>query len=496
VNTQTESVTPGGVASGAVNLPLGASWAATLRGTVRHQNSYHVGAGGTQPNTDARSWNGTAGMGYIGTGVSAGIVYRQSDFNYGIPFQPGAEAVRIDGVRRALQARAGITTGKHALSYVRLDGTAQWYTHDEVAVADGSVGTSYNLRAQTASVTGKTQLGILNGSIGAQMFLRQYEPLGAEAFTPAADNTNVAAYIYQELPLAQGRSEDRTPRLQFGGRFDAFSLHAKAGADPRFRIARSRAFNNTSGSVGLSIPLIPNVTLSGSVARAFRAPTVEELYANGFHAAVGTFDIGDPKLKVETSTGLDVVLRAQRTRGFLQFSAYRNRIDNYILPLASGVTIADGDTVPRVFIGQRGATLSGFEFSGEAQLARRVVLGGLADAVRGTGSNNTNLPFIPAARLGASLRYDTGRWSVGTDARRVFRQTRVADDNVTDVPTESYTLLNLDASMNRPTRRAAHAITLRIENLLDARYADATSRIKAYTFNPGRNVSLVYRLSF
>lgn len=35
-----------------------------------------------------------------------------------------------------------------------------------------------------------------------------------------------------------------------------------------------------------------------------------------------------------------------------------------------------------------------------------------------------------------------------------------------------------------------------MDNLLDTRFADATSRIKAYTFNPGRNVAVVYRLGF
>lgn len=493
VNTQTESVTPGGVVSAAVNIPLSTHWAATVRGTTRTQSSYRVGDGGTQANTDARSWNGTAGIGFVGSSVSAGVVYRQSDFNYGIPFEPGSEEVRIDGVRRGLQARAGITTGARALSYIRLDGTMQWYSHDEVAVEDGAIGTSFDLRAQTASVTGKTQLGALTGSIGGQLFRRQYQPLGDEAFTPAADNSNVAAYIYQELPLARGRSEERTPRLQFGGRFDAFTLQAKAGSDPRFAVARERTFRNGSGSVGLSAPLARGITVSGSLARAFRAPTVEELYADGYHVAAGTFDVGNANLKAETSTGLDAVLRAQRSRGFVQVSAYRNRINDYILPIAAGEVVVDGETVTRVVIGQRNATLSGFEASGEAQLSRRVVLGGLADMVRGRGPNGSNLPFIPAARMGGSLRYDTGRWSVGSEVRRVFSQTRVAADNVTDTPTDSYTLLNLDASLTRLTRHTMHSITLRVDNLLDARYADATSRIKSFTFNPGRNVSLGYR---
>ena len=497
VNAQSESVTPGGVGSIGLSVPLGEHFAARFSGTLRDQSSYRLGNdGGVQTNTDARSWNGTAGVGYVGSALSAGIVYRQSDFNYGIPFESGAEAVRIDGVRRGLQARAGLSTGAHALSYLRLEGTAQWYTHDEVAVEDGAIGTSFNLTAQTASLTGKTQFGVVSGSIGVQTFLRQYEPVGSEAFTPAANNTNVAGFIYQEVPLLRGRSESRTPRLQFGGRFDTFRLDAKAGSDPRFSTARSRTFNNGSGSIGLSLPFAEHFTVSGSAARAFRAPTVEELYANGFHVAVGTFDIGNENLRPETSVGLDAVLRAQGRVGFAQFSTYRNAINDYILPEARGTIDVDGETVPLVNIVQRNAVLTGLEFSGEAEIARHMILGGLADAVRGKGPDGSNLPFIPAARLGATLRYDTGVWSLGGETRYVMKQTRVASDNARDVPTDSYTLLNVNASWSIPSRRVVQTVTLRADNLLDTRFADATSRIKAYTFNPGRNLSLVYRLGF
>ncbi len=495
VNGQTESVTPGGVMSGAVNLPLGTRFEARLGGTFRDQGAYRVGGGTAQANTDARSWNGTAGLGYVGDKVTAGLVYRQSDFEYGVPFAPGGDGIRIDGVRRGLQGRAGLTTGARSISYLRVEGTAQWYTHDEIE-ASGAVGTTFNLRSQTASVTAKTQFGRVSGSIGSQLYLRQYEPQGDEAFTPAANNTNVAAYVYQELPLTTGQPESRTPRLQFGARYDAFGIDAKVSDDPRFDTARSRRFNNASGSLGLSVPLAAHITLSGSAARAFRAPTVEELYADGFHAAVGTFDVGNPNLKPETSTGIDGVLRAQGEKGFMQFSTYHNVIDNYVLPTATATILFDGEVVPRVNFLQRRATLSGLEFSGETAVARHVVVGAVADAVRGRGPNDTNLPFIPAARFGGSLRYDTGTWSLGGDARRVFSQTRVAGDNDTDVPTDSYTMLNLNASVTLGGRRSMQTITLRADNVLDAQYRDASSRIKAFAFNPGRNLSLVYRLGF
>jgi iron complex outermembrane recepter protein len=497
VNGQSESVTPGGVASAALNIPLGEKFAATVRGSFRDQSSYRVGGGTAQPNTDARTWNGTAGVGFVGSTLTAGLVYRQSDFNYGIPFAAGNEAVRIDGVRRGLQARAGITTGSRNVSYVRVEGTAQWYEHDEVDAQSGAIGTSFRLKAQTASVTAKTQFGPVSGSIGGQAFLRQYEPIGDEAFTPAANSTNFAAYVYQELPLGSGTSESRTPRLQFGGRIDTYELAAKAGADPRFAVARSRRFNQASGSLGASLPFANYFTVSGSASRAFRAPTVEELYANGYHVAVGTFDIGNALLKPETSTGLDVVLRAQAANSFMQLSAYRNGIDDYILPVALGATVlVDGQPVPSVVIEQRNAVLTGFEFSGETQVGQHVVIGALADAVRGRVRGGNNLPFVPAARVGGSLRYDGGTWSFGGDGRRVLKQTRVAADNGTDTPTNSYTLLNLSASWTIPARRVNQTLTVRVDNLLDKRFADATSRIKSFTFNPGRNFSLVYRVGF
>jgi iron complex outermembrane receptor protein len=41
-----------------------------------------------------------------------------------------------------------------------------------------------------------------------------------------------------------------------------------------------------------------------------------------------------------------------------------------------------------------------------------------------------------------------------------------------------------------------NALTLRADNLFDAQYREASSRIKNFAFNPGRNVALVYRLLF
>ena len=63
--------------------------------------------------------------------------------------------------------------------------------------------------------------------------------------------------------------------------------------------------------------------------------------------------------------------------------------------------------------------------------------------------------------------------------------------------TDAYTLVNVSASVLFTVRGSSvHAITLRADNLFDVAYRDATSRIKSFALNPGRNVSLVYKLLF
>ncbi len=495
---QGESVTPGGVVSAGVTVPLSQRLAFTARGGVRSFDDMRVGGGGTQPNTNGKTDNVTAGAGYVGSRVSVGAVYRQMDFRYGLPHPEGDEAITLDGVRRMGALQSTISTGFAPIATLRIDGTAQSYSHDEIEPS-GEIGTNFALKTQTVNVLGRTKFGRSTGAFGVQGLFRQYTPTGEEAFTPGASNNNVAAYVYQELPLGSGAVEEHTPRLQLGARYDRFSITT----DPkdvdevaRFGAAQSKSFDNVAASLGVSIAVSHEVSFTANASRGFRAPTVEEMYANGFHAAVGTFDQGNPNLKAEQSTGLEAGLRAQSARAFAQVSTYLNLIDSYILPRAVG-EVQEGDAqVPLVNYAQADAKLYGIEGQVETKLVHRLVGGVMGDFTRAQYRDGSgDLPYIPAGRLGASLRYDNGRLSFGGDARRVFSQTKVSGDEL-DVATDAYTLLNLSATWLVSVRSMVHSITLRADNVLDKQYRDATSRIKSFAYNPGRNLSLVYKLMY
>lgn len=491
---QGESATPGGVLNAGVTVPLNDRFAFTLRGGARTFNDMRVGGGGAMNNTNGDTQNGTVGAGYVGPHASVGVVYRQMDFNYGLPHADGEEAVRIDGVRRSTVLQGTIHTGLAAIPSVRVDQSVQWYNHGEIE-EDGNVGTRFRLNTQTTNITARTEIGRATGAVGVQGLFRQYQPTGDEAFTPAANNNNVAAFVYQELPFTQS---ERSPKLQVGARLDRFTIDTKPGEQTaRFGDAVSRTFNNVAGSVGLSLPVTDGVSLTANASRGFRAPAVEELYANGFHAAAGTFDIGNANLKPEEATGLESGVRVQNGRVFGSLGVYLNRIDGYITPVAEGTIDENGASIPQVTFAGRNAELKGVEGHVEGKVFGKFVAGAMGDYTRASIRGSADvLPFIPAGRLGTSLRYDDGKLSVGGDVRRVFKQDRVTNDEL-DVPTAAYTLLDLSASYLLTVKgKQVHSITLRVDNALDEAYRDATSRIKRFALNPGRNIALVYKVLY
>ncbi|HEX5724997.1 MAG TPA: TonB-dependent receptor [Longimicrobiaceae bacterium] len=492
VSAQGESVNPGGALSGEVTWPLGGWGARTVRGGGRRVDDVRVGGGGTLDNTFYRNAYAVAGAAYVGERARGGVSLGGYRFEYGLPAPPDAEeaGVSIEGDRIAGDGRFDLVLGDAGVTDLRLDGSAQWYGHDEVE-AGGEVGSRFRLNTQTAGLTARTLFGRFSGAVGLSTLLKQYAPEGEEALTPAADSRNFGAFVYQELPLGGGEG----PRLQAGARYDLYRIDSEGGG--RFGPARTRDFDNLSASLGLSVPLGERISASVSAARSFRAPTVEELFSNAFHAAAGTFDVGNPELEVETNTGVEGVLRAQSEHVNAQLSAFYSRIDNYIFPFSDrDTTVAeDGEdvTVPLAVFRQADAALRGIEGQVEATLTPRIVLGAMGDVVRGDFVDGGPLPFMPAARLGASARWDDGRWSAGVEARHVFAQDRVPPG---EGATGAYELVNLHAGYTLIRRGQVHSVTARVENLLDERYADASSRIKDFAFNPGLNLSLVYRLLF
>ncbi len=158
--------------------------------------------------------------------------------------------------------------------------------------------------------------------------------------------------------------------------------------------------------------------MSANVAHVERAPRDYELYANGPHAASGTYEIGSVDLSKERSNNFEAGTKWQRGANRFSLNVYYNRYSSYIALMASGAQrnrraaapMPGPDRLPvfvftpgagallRVRSGRQRAAAGGMKAADALDLELR------ADSVRATNlQTNEPLPRISPWRAGSTL---------------------------------------------------------------------------------------------
>src|SRR5690625_4571272 len=143
------------------------------------------------------------------------------------------------------------------------------------------------------------------------MFTRDLLTRGSHVGTRPARELSFAGYLFEEFSTGP-------VRFQLGARFDWQRTSPKR-LDPirtggESVPVRERDFRSISGSAALLYNTSPNWTVGLNLARAFRAPAIEELYSDGPHLADYSFDIGNPNLPTEVGHGADLFARGNYRR--------------------------------------------------------------------------------------------------------------------------------------------------------------------------------------
>ncbi|SMB85548.1 TonB-dependent receptor [Hymenobacter roseosalivarius DSM 11622] len=278
-------------------------------------------------------------------------------------------------------------------------------------------------------------------------------------------------------------------------------------------------FRNVSGSVGGAFSASEKLVLKANAARGFRAPNIAELGSNGIHEGTIRYEIGDPRLKAETSFQLDAGASYETQHVSLRADAFRNRIQNYIFPrrlaAAAGPDSLSAAGDPVFVYGQGDARLLGGEISVDIHPHPLDWLHfeNSFSMVRATELNQPDslrfLPFIPADRLQSEVRVNfrkAGTHLANLYARagleHTFAQGRFFSAFSTETRTPGYTLINagLGADVVNQRAKTLFSIYLTGTNLFDVGYQSHLSRLKYAAFNPangrngvfnmGRNVSV------
>ena len=436
----------------------------------------------TSGTATAFSWTGDNG--FLGLSMS------DYDSNYGIPGhhheEDGGAGEDEEDVRIDLEQRRFDLSGRYDfgtfIETARLRVARNDYSHTEFE--GGATGTIFDTLGTDVRLELRHRpVGRLEGAIGLQYKVIDFNAIGDEAFVPPSDTEQLSLFVFEELALSD------TWSLQFSARGERQDISAPLL--PRYD---DTAFGASLGAIWAPTDVL---SLAANVSLTERHPNSTELYADGPHLAVQRYErgaviSGAGLLGKEQSTNIDLTFRTQAGRFEINVTGFMNFVDDYIVLRPTTQVIDD----LQVFeYGQADVDMYGAEAealfdifrNGRGHLHARLS----SDFVHAEETTGPYLPRIPPLRYGLGLHYTRDVFEASVEAIRHDDQRKTAAG---ELPTEGYTLVSAEASIRFANEQILAYI--RGTNLGDEDARRHTSPLKDLVPLPGRSIQLGLRWDF
>lgn len=426
-----------------------------------------------------------AGASLVGDRGHVGLGVQVLDSFYGVP---AGELARIDLEQHRYEFDGELRDPLPGFSRIRARLGRTDYRHNEIEQT-GEVATRFeNSGAESRLELTHRPVGPFTGVLGFSGHGRRFSAVGEESFIQPVASRGNAVFLVEEARTGDWRFE-------LGGRIER-ERHTPEAASG----LPGRGFSPTTWSGGATWTFTPGYSVAATLTRAQRAPAIEELYANGPHAATATFEVGDNALRMESSRNLDLSLRKSGGAWRWKAGVYANRFRDYIFAQTLETVDDTGTADPAgeftlVNYRQSAARFRGFE----AELAWRPEgawgFRAFADAARGRLEGIGDVPRMAPSRLGLEGSFASGPWGAFVNLLRVMRQDRVAAAQETATPGYS----RVDAGIHYRIGHGGQATTtlfLQAGNLLDEDMRAHTSFIKDAAPLPGRSLTAGMRATF
>lgn len=459
-------------------------------------------------NSNLRTEGLSGGASYVWEKGYIGAAYSGFHTNYGTVAEPN---VTIDMEQRRFDTRGAFYDPLPIIKAINYKFGYSDYEHTEF---EGSaVGTTFKNEGYDGRLEiTHAKLGPFEGTIGYQSEKSDFSALGEEAFVPPVETLTNSAFLFEEVTLGP-------VKLQGGIRYD----HITADSDtaPRFGPGRNRTFDNVSGSLGVVWTPIDDYTIALSGSYSERAPTYQELFANGPHVATNAFEIGNPDLGVEKALGVDLTFRKKAGRVTGALSLFYTRFSDFIGEFATGDEVAGEEDVLPVYA-FRGTDA---EFWG-GELETTIHLLAPVEGAAGPGGKSGKdlvetsqpvdphtldlilkadyvhardtisgdpLPRIPPFHGSVALAYGKGRFGARIEGQYAARQNRTSEF---ELATDSYFLLNASVNYRLGTGPVQWDAYVRGTNLTNEEARLHTSFLKDIAPLAGAGVTVGLKASF
>jgi iron complex outermembrane receptor protein len=453
----------------------------------RNHEDLSTATKGIVRNTDAESKSGTFGVSYIDDKDFIGISVNKLDNNYGVP-PDGDELVRIDMHQTRYDLKGEIHNPFDSVQKISAHIGRGDYEHTEME--DGEAGTKFTNDAYEGRIElihNPVELfnQVWNGAVGLQVAQSTFAALGEEAFIPKSDIRSTGIFIVEE-------TKHNNWTYELGARADSQKITPDTDTNSISVLSDGSSIHHES--INLSAATTWHFTqdqqLSLGVAKSQRAPSLEELLANGPHPATGSFLIGDESLNEEVSTNVELGYHWHHNSFELSTNIFYNRIKDFIFAENMNEIIDDLDAYAYT---QAKATFKGFETELKIPFAKFWNLRVFTDHVRATLDDGGDLPRITPMRFGSSLDVEFNQWRANLSAIHSVKQNHPGDN---EEGTDSYNRLDARLDYTVKNGDTNYTLFLKANNLTNEEIRNASSYLRDIAPEGGRNIQAGVRMNF
>ena len=420
--------------------------------------------------------------GFIG---ASGSSYRS---DYGVPGSPEGHisGVNIELDKQRYEGQMEYRFNTAILEKIRLQTAYTRYQHQEWE-SNGRLGVEFGLLTYNVSAMAH----LLDNAIAGVSW--EYRDHATDGFywTPHTRELALAGFYLNQ------RNFDKLT-LQGAIRYDLRrSEPFRPGAVVRAGTVQRRDFNGFSGAASGIYHWTDRLSTGATLMKTFRAPGIEELFSDGPHLAVYSYEIGNAELGPENGYGTELFLKYAVDRFRLNLALFRNQIQNYLVPTNSGEKEWGSGAAGWLWIYQymgHDVVMDGAEIQIGGEVLPQVHLQLNMSYVNGTiQTNGRPLERVPPLNGKFVISYTPTPLHLYVASRFSGSQTRLGQF---EEPTDGYLVYDIGSYLNFSWWQIENMVVFEIENLLDTTYREHLSRIKSAMPEPGRNVKLLYKLNF
>ena len=469
-------------------------------------------------NTGVRELNFSATAGYKQGETEAELFYSRFGSKLGI--FSGSHIGNLSDLERAIAAEQPLQADSYTFSYeigrpyqqiahhllaaklkFRLDGLGELHSKygyqlnhrqefDRVRqsiAADGQPQLDFELRTHTLDLhLDHKNFGKLRGSLGASGILKSNVYEGRQLI-PNFRQYNAGAYLLEHY--IESHYE-----LEAGIRYDYQYIETF-----RFEnggvIQEDFDYRNFSLALGAMLRAGKANELRLSTSSAFRAPNVNELFSDGVHQGVSSYELGDRNLNPEVAYNLSLTWLHQTERLSTELSIYNNYIRDFIYlePQFPQTVLTIRGAFPLFAYQQVDALFRGFDASIRYQLTEDWEWSAKGNIVRASNAGTDEwLVLIPADQASSNVRWSGFRRKavngyVLLGIAHTAMQSRYPENTDFSLPPDAYTLIQAEVGADWKIKHQTISMSLAAENLGNVRYRSYLNRFRYFADEPGRN---------